>query len=198
MAGRLVTISGYATSGKDAVADILVKELGWYKTYMSKPLEQALLTLNPWVPWHSLGVSRGDISKAEYWIRYQELHARVGYDESKKNPEVRRLLQTLGTEIGRKMFGEDTWLNLVGNEASSQIALGRDVVVTGVRYPNELRRFQELKTLAVWVQRPGVEAVNDHSSEHALPPMAFDTQINNDGTLDDLRKVVIKKFEPFS
>lgn len=190
MVARLVTVSGYATSGKDSVADILVEEFGWYKTYMSKPLEQALLTLNPWVPW-----TGGDPQTNTYWARYSELHARVGYDESKKNPEVRRLLQTLGTEVGRKMFGEDTWLDIVDVEAQNKLASGINVVVTGVRYPNELAKFfRWSRSMSVWVDRPGVGPVNDHSSDNTLTPDEFDVVCNNDGTLEDLRAWVLKSF----
>ncbi len=40
----LISFSGYATVGKDAAADLLVSRASFVKTYMSKPLEQALDT----------------------------------------------------------------------------------------------------------------------------------------------------------
>lgn len=186
---RLLVIGGYATAGKDAVANILVKELGWYKTYMSKPLEQALLKLDPWVPWQ--GVSREN----SYWVRYSEMHARIGYDESKKNPEVRRLLQTLGTEIGREVFGPDVWLNAVCKETQEQLDAGRKVSVTGVRYPNEMERFRKLGAEAIWVSRPGVEPINTHSSDNTLDHNAFGIWCRNNGTLEDLTTWVTTHFK---
>lgn len=183
MEARLLAIGGYATSGKDAVANVLVEDLGWYKTYMSKPLEQALVTLNPWIRY--AGGSE----------RYSVLHARVGYDESKKNPEVRRLLQTLGTEVGRNMFGQNVWLDAVCREVSDRLASGRNVVVTGIRYPNEIDRFRELNAWTLWVDRPGVEAVNSHSSDNTLTSAWFQDSFLNEGTLNDLRHWVIDMFK---
>lgn len=181
MEPRLLIIGGYAFSGKDAVANILVKELGWYKTYMSKPLENALLTLNPWIPWHGTG------QKNDYWVPYSELHGRVGYDESKKNPEVRRLLQTIGTEVGRNLFGQDAWLDLVSKEVTGKLADGHNVVVTGIRYPNEMARFKDFEAESLWIERPGITAVNTHSSDNTLGQSDFDLSCNNNGTLEDLK-----------
>lgn len=185
----LLVIGGYATSGKDSVANFLVDELGWYKTYMSKPLENALLTLDPWAPWQGADV------KGAYWIRYSELHARVGYDESKKNPEVRRLLQTLGTEIGRNMFGEDTWLDLVYQEVLDQLLDDRNVVVTGVRYPNEMAKFRKMNAQALWVSRPGVDPVNTHSSDNTLTRDDFDFLYANTSTLEELKSWTVSYFK---
>lgn len=190
MRQRLIVVGGYATSGKDAVANILVDRLGWYKTYMSKPLEQALLALDPWVPW--LGEKPRPDS---YWVRYSELHARVGYDESKKNPEVRRLLQALGSEVGRDLMGENVWLNKVLEEVNEQLEIDKNVVVTGIRYPNEMRAFKALSGESLWVTRPGVQAVNTHSSDNTLTQLDFDILCENTGTLEDLRIWVTSYFE---
>lgn len=187
MEPQLVVIGGYATAGKDAVANILVQELGWYKTYMSYPLERALLTIDPYIPCSA--ISGG------YWIRYSELHKDVGYDESKKNPEVRRILQTLGTEVGRNMFGEDVWLDLVCVEVADALADRQSVVVTGVRYPNELVRFKELGGISLWVERAGVSAVNTHSSDNTLRHDDFDIWCSNNGTLEDLKNWTTSYFK---
>ena len=167
----LIGIGGYATAGKDALADGL-EEHGAYRTYMSKPLEKALLTLNPWIP-----VGRKQWKKGTCpfrWtmpgkvMRYQELHALVGYDNSKNNHEVRRLLQTLGTEVGRAMFGEHVWIDLACKEVDEQLQSGRDVAITGIRFDSEIKAIRDRGGLAVWVNRPGIGPVNQHSSDNSL------------------------------
>lgn len=180
--GKLVSFSGYATAGKDAAADSLVKNQGFIKTFMSKPLATALLTLDPWIKF------AGDTE------RYSDLHKRVGYDESKKNPEVRRLLQTLGTEIGRNMFYEDAWLDLVFKEIAELHQEDKDVCLTGVRYPNEIDRVRSAGGITIWIDRPGIEAVNTHSSEHTLAPWDCDIVVINSGTLDELSEKLNKIF----
>lgn len=167
---NLISFSGYATAGKDSAADTLVEHHAYHKTYMSKPLEKALLTLDP-------------IIQVSPTKRYTEIHAEMGYDESKKLIEVRRLLQFLGTEIGRNMFGEDAWLDLVFEEI---FALDGRVALTGVRYKNEMDRVRAEGGVTVWVHRPGIVAVNNHSSDNTLKPEHCDVQIANNGTLEDL------------
>lgn len=179
----LLVIGGFATAGKDAVANFLVENHGWYKTYMSKPLETALLTLDPFVP-----VSKPE--EVQIDVRYSALHAAVGYDESKKNWEVRRLLQTLGTEVGRNMLDKDIWLRKVCAEVVEQQSLGKNVVVTGVRYPNELATFNRMDAYSLWVHRPGTAPINSHSSENTLEPERFDKILENNGTLEDLENAV--------
>lgn len=186
MEPKLIVIGGYATSGKDAVANILVEELGWYKTYMSRALEKALLTLDPYIP--------VDLIQNTF-IRYTEWHFSVGYDESKKNPEVRRLLQSLGTEVGRDMFDQDVWLNLVCDDVTNKMKAEKNVVVTGIRYPNELLRFETLGALSLWIERPGVQAVNTHSSDNTLQKNDFDICFVNGGTLENLATQVVTYFK---
>lgn len=175
----IVGLGGYATAGKDAVADVLVG-YGWKKTYMSKPLEKALLTLDPIV---GCGYSYCDCR-----MTYSELHAEVGYDESKKVGEVRRLLQTLGTEVGRKQFADDLWVRLAFAEVDRlHGTAGHDVAITGIRFPNELEALHARGGVAVWVDRPGTKPANAHPSEHTLRVRDFDHVIRNDGDLEDLR-----------
>lgn len=180
---RLISFSGYATAGKDAAADQFVKNDGYVKTYMSKPLEQALLTLDPLI----------DLAKPgaiPMPVRYSAFHAAVGYDKTKEHYEVRRLLQTLGTEIGREMFDPGVWVMLAEKEIDWYAELGQSVCITGVRFPNELRMIHERRGFAVWVSRPGVNPVNSHSSDNTISPEDCDLVVINDGTLDDLYKEV--------
>lgn len=167
----LLGLGGFAGSGKDAFADCMIQHNSvWVKTYMSYALEQALLVLDPFLLHEGL------------WVRYTDLHSRIGYNDSKKNLEVRRLLQVLGTEIGREMFGEDVWVDKMLATAEQYDY----VIVTGIRYENELRAIGNAGGTTAWVSRPGVGPVNQHSSDNTITPDMFDYLIENNGTLDDL------------
>lgn len=187
MSQQLIGIGGYATAGKDALADFLV-DFGWFKTYMSAPLEQALLILNPLIPvYPGKWINRDAPKVLDYdsHLVYSDLHELVGYDESKKNIEVRRLLQVLGTEIGRNKFGEDCWVDMAFGVVDREI-VERPVVITGIRYANELKAVRSRGGLAVWVNRAGRGPVNAHTSDNTLGPDDFDKVIHNDGSLVDL------------
>jgi hypothetical protein len=63
-------------------------------------------------------------------------------------------------------------------------------VVTDVRFENEAAMIK-LMGGEVWrVKRPGVEAVNDHISEHALDGYKADRILSNGGTLEELAFLV--------
>jgi hypothetical protein len=183
---KLIGFGGRLTSGKDTAADHLVDKHGWVKLNMSAPLHDAMLALNPLVPME-FRYSTG------HW-RYRDLVEKVGYTEAKENPEVRRLLQALGTEVGRKMFGENVWVDIAAQNIDALRDQGLNVAITGIRFPNEVDlihadRGHGAPGELVWVERPGQETptgeLSTHSSE-SLGPDFFDTVLANDGTLEDL------------
>jgi hypothetical protein len=191
----LIGLGGYAASGKDAVASILQKNHGWERTYMSAPLEEAYLKLNPWIDVREPNWEPGtypSILTYEPFMRYRELHSLIGYDASKNNKDVRGGLQILGTEIGRNMCDEEVWLRYGFRKIDETMADGKSISITGIRYPNELSWVKERRGHLVWVSRPGYGPVNGHSSDNALSRDDFDMEIPNDGTLEDLAVVVAR------
>jgi hypothetical protein len=101
---------------------------------------------------------------------------------------VRGLLQRLGTDVGRELWGEDFWVGqafegLVGDEG---------VVFTDVRFPNEAEAIRARGGVVWNVVRPGVGVVNGHVSESALGGFVFDATVVNDGSLQDLEGKVLE------
>src|SRR5690606_11700148 len=121
----VIGVGGLLTAGKDVFADRLVEEHGFVKLGMSDILAEALYALNPIVT-YSKGESRdypdgplgkpGKTTHTVYLLSYQDylkdiyyntgFEGQAAYVEAKKHPEVRRLLQALGTEVGRNLLGE--------------------------------------------------------------------------------------------
>lgn len=181
---RVVGLGGLLASGKDAVADHLVDKHGFVKLNMSEPLHEAMLALDPYVAAVPDCPTPGSI------IRYSELVQRVGYTEAKTWPEVRALLQRLGTDVGRNMFGENVWTDIAARKIDALTAEGRDVVITGLRFHNELEMVAQRGT-TVWVSRPvenGGTAPDPaaHESETSLRWTDFSDLIENVGSLADL------------
>ena len=182
-------MGGKLRSGKDTVADYLVHEYGFVKLGMSDALNEAMQLINPIVDYQE-----GSI------LRYAALVEIVGYAKAKENPEVRRLLQKLGTEVGRKIMGENTWVEIARRKIQNHLDKGTPVVITGMRFPNEIRMIHSLGGLSVYVERPSLEisttqptervtAALDaaiHASETSLHPEDFNYEIQNTGTLVDL------------
>lgn len=178
----LIGLGGLLRSGKDTFADYLVEEHGYVKLNMSEPLHEAMLKLDPIIDW-----AEDRFGQRGSWTYSNEID-RVGYTAAKKNPEVRRLLQVLGTEIGRQMFGENVWVDLAGKQIDAVRAEGKPVVITGIRYPNEIQMIRGRKGRAIWVDRGGVPT-SDHPSENSVKAEDFDQIVHNISTLGHLYEV---------
>jgi len=160
-----IGLTGYAESGKDEVADQLVEEFGFVKVNMSDALDRYLLILNPIV--------------SKSGTNYATIRRAYSYVDAKRIPEVRRLLQCLGTEVGRAI-DPDVWVKELEKEASKH----EHVVTTGIRYVNEVTPGMTL----IRVDRPGYGPLNNHASEdlEAVFEMAYNV-IHNTRDLDGLR-----------
>jgi hypothetical protein len=188
--GILIGLGGRLRHGKDEVADALVGQYEFQKYGMSDPLNEALLTLNPIVVATTKldqgGESDRVVSEKVY---YRDLHARVGYVEAKKNPEVRRLLQMLGTDVGRKMIDPDIWVKIARERIEKSLSEGKNVVITAIRFPNEVSMVEKLGGALVWVHRPGKEfepSKDAHASETSVNIQNFPITLHNDGELNQI------------
>lgn len=173
----LVGVSGYARAGKDSFGDALAAQFGFVKASFAAPMKQMAEALDPIV---GLSLPGDDL------LRLNDLLRHGGWEFAKTHPEVREFLQRLGTEGGRKIFGEDFWVNHTLSQYDD-VPLLR-VAICDVRFRNEARAIEKRGGTVVRIVRPGCEAPNDHQSEHDLDGCTFDAVIENDGTLDDLEE----------
>lgn len=180
---RLIGLGGLLRAGKDATADYLREEHGFLVMGMSEPLLEAALALNPWVQLPG----SASLGRQMRFTTLAKLVEEVGYTEAKKNPEVRRFLQVLGTEVGRQMIGENVWVDIAGRRIDEARDQGYSVALTGVRFPNEFDMIRSRRGTLVWIDRPGIiRPVELHASENSVTGDDFDVTIVNDGSLDDL------------
>ncbi|WJN62761.1 deoxynucleoside monophosphate kinase [Streptomyces phage phiScoe15] len=176
----LIGLSGYAGSGKDEAAKVLVAG-GWRRDAFADRLREFLYALNPLIPGH---VGAGNLRLANVVDAY-------GWDSAKRTfPEVRSLLQRCGTEAGRQVLGSDVWVKALMSEFD---AGSEALVVTDVRFPNEADAIRQAGGVLVRIERPGVgpNTAPDgtvHSSDVALDGYDFDVVVQNDGDVTDLHE----------
>lgn len=175
----LVLLSGRKRSGKDTLAERLVKRHGYTRVAFADVLREMLLALDPIVDhdeWTDLHLRLSDVVNDEGW------------EEAKAHPEVRRLLQRLGTEAGREILGENVWVEHARKKIA---AIDGPVVVTDTRFPNELDVGSGLDraVVPVRIERPGLESDDLHPSETALDDHPFTLRIINSGTVEDLHRM---------
>lgn len=196
----IVGVGGLLTSGKDAFADYLVTSWDYTKTFMSHPLHQWMRAENPWIKLDKpVQCMEGWTLEPGEFHPYNYIVHQVGYTEAKEQTEIRRALQRIGTECGRKLISENVWADAMEREIRQLLARGiNHIVVTGIRYANELQMIQRLGGETVWIERPSARASHEekirsaaasadtatHSSEVSLDAGRFDSVIENDGSLE--------------
>lgn len=176
----LLGISGRLRSGKDTAARPLL-DAGWHHGSFARALKQFMYNLNPVVPGPPEGSGR--------YYRLAPLVDAYGWEKAKDDfPEVRALLQRCGTDAGRRVLGDDVWVNA----AMAAVPDGVSAVFTDVRFPNEARAIQRAGGAVIRIERPALGPVppGAHVSETALDGYGFDAVIVNDGTVDDLHRKV--------
>jgi hypothetical protein len=170
----IIGLTGYARSGKDTVANILVDNYKYNRLAFADKIRQLLTEIDPIL---------------ENGQRLSSTLEEYGWDIAKAKPEVRRLLQTLGVGA-RKMFGDNFWVDRALGEVAPANYYLYNFVVTDVRFKNEADKIKT-KGGQIWrVKRLGVGAVNNHVSESEMDDYKVDQILINNGTIEDLELLV--------
>ncbi len=181
MISSLIGLSGKKRAGKDTVAAHLVANYGYTRYAFADIMRTAALALDPIIPQHD---GMPETVRLSNFFDDAAAPTVEEWEIAKANPEVRRLLQRLGTEVGRDLFGEDFWVEQTFDAIDADNTLGADarVVITDVRFPNEAASIHRNGGIVVRVHRPmTVPAILEHPSETALDGYGnFDHSLVND------------------
>jgi hypothetical protein len=190
----IIGLVGFIGSGKGTVGDILEVH-GFTKDSFAKPLKDACSIMFGW-PREML---EGDTEVSRKWREEPDSFwsEKFGYSFT-----PRLALQLMGTEAGRNVFHQDVWVISLLNRAK-----GKDVVVTDVRFKNEINYIQQNGGVIVRVSRGeepdwyklaedaaagfssaimGMKDKGIHQSEWDWIGSEFNYTIDNDGTVNEL------------
>ncbi|HEY9703574.1 MAG TPA: hypothetical protein V6C58_14090 [Allocoleopsis sp.] len=171
----ILMLSGYSCSGKDTLADFLVKKYSFCKLSFADSLKKLVISkysLDPELVYTQEG------KKSEILIR------KVNGIEVYSKISVRNLLILEGMEARKS--DPDIWTKKV----IDQIELHKDYsrfVISDFRFPNEYKLLKEkyngyVKTIRI--SRPDI-LISKDPSEHQLDYFIFDYAIDNDSTIDN-------------
>lgn len=169
----IIGLAGAARSGKDTAGAYLVARHGYERRSFADAVRTAALAIDPYV------ATRASTR------RLTDLVAAKGWEAAKELPDVRRLLQRVGTELGRDLFGDDTWVDI----ATKGLHGGERVVFTDVRFANEAAAVRRLGGIVVALERPGAGLAGPegaHASE--VIDFAIDATVANDGDVGRLHE----------
>lgn len=170
----IIGVMGFARSGKDTTAEILVRKYGFTRMGFADQLRRFALACDPIIYWSETGT----------YHRLSDVVEAVGWDTAKDEyPEVRRLLQKIGTEGGREIFGETAWVDALFRSVPEDV---ERLVVPDTRFFSEYEGIHNLGGEVWRVTRPGYGPLNDHASEMEQINIPEDHIVLNDGDLIDL------------
>ncbi|UJQ86814.1 deoxynucleoside monophosphate kinase [Arthrobacter phage Reedo] len=183
MTAPLIGLIGKKRTGKDTFAGTLTERHAYARIALADPLREAAYALNPIVGTFPLTVD--DTLRVEEW-RYADVIDAIGYEKAKDYvPEIRRILQRLGTESIRAI-DDKFWIKAAFAKIDALREAGTPVVVTDVRYPNEADAIKEAGGYLIRISRNLPSDGDGHASEKALDDYKTDLVIHNNGSLWDL------------
>jgi hypothetical protein len=106
------------------------------------------------------------------------------------NMTVREFLQKLGTDALRDGLHPNTWVNALMADYKETDEYSPDWIITDVRFPNEAQAIKDNGGIMIRVDKPGVEAINNHPSETSLNDWKFDYKVVNISDIYTLKTTI--------
>lgn len=199
----IIGVIGFISSGKDTIGNTLC-EIGWRRDSFAKSLKDAVAVIFGWDRTKLEGATKED----REWREIPDEYWANALNKPGFSPRI--ALQWMGTEAGRRVFGEGLWtvstLRRVQNDSA------HDYVITDTRFNNEINALDTAGALLVRVKR-GPEPsyfqdayhynifggplpaslINVHQSEWdwiGNPLIKY--TITNDGTISELQSKIVE------
>lgn len=178
---KIIGFSGQAGAGKDTIARIVLEHITGSTMAFADPLRNA--------------------AAAMFGLTHEQMTDRVLKEKviERWGKSPRQMLQLLGTEAGRDLFGNDLWCKRAAVSVAHIVAqdslesFAREVLLfTDVRFADEAEWIKSMGGVVVDISRPALAAVgiSGHRSAQPLPADCLDFRFSNHGNLGDLERVV--------
>ncbi len=203
----IIGISGFIGSGKDTVADYLIRFKGFQRMSYAGPLKDAVAAIFNW----DRELLEGNTKHSREWRDQID----PWWADRLNIPHLtpRWVLQHWGTEVGRRAFHDDIWIASIENKLRET---KNDIVISDCRFPNELKSIKRAGGITIRVSRGtdpvwydaavdfskgfyssgykaamnALESFNVHASEYSSVGLEYDHYIDNNGTIDELHRKI--------
>jgi hypothetical protein len=178
----IIGLTGKRLSGKDTVANYLVEKHGFEHLFFSKVMKEAVAAL------FDIRVEDVDNYKGDRG-GFEEVRVALNYRGIQmKDLGWVSFLQRFGTDMGRKVLGEDIWVDLVNESIEN---FNDNYVIKDVRFKNEAEWILLAGGKIIELRRDILDKANDnHESENGLPEDMAEYVIANTSTIESLYKDV--------
>jgi hypothetical protein len=205
----IIGLVGFIGCGKGTVSNILVNDYGYIEDSFASTVKDVCSSIFGW-PRHLL---EGDTLESRQWRDTVDIWWSKNLNIEKFTP--RKALTMLATDVIRNNFNKDIWylslLNRMRNFTNTKI------VISDARFINEIKFIKDNGGKIIRIKR-GPEpdwyqlaldtnigktsAMHDrtdiHESEWQWIGSDFDYIINNDGTIDNLKKQINDILTPYN
>ena len=197
----IVGISGFISSGKGTVAAQLTEKYGFRKDSFAASLKDACAVMFDW----PRDMLEGETAESREWREQVDewWSTKLGIP----NLTPRLALQLIGTDALRNNFSDAMWFTTLENRIRKNPS--QNVVISDVRFPNEIKFIQDMGGVMIKVNRGPAPVWYEtailankgnslakgamtslyseaHFSEWAWVGAKFDYELNNDDTLENL------------
>jgi rhodanese-related sulfurtransferase len=175
----LVGLIARKEAGKDTAAEVLLEQ-GYQNVKFAGALKDMIRCV--------LAYQGADDTTIERMIEGDLKEVPTDYLAGKT---PRFAMQTLGTEWGRNLIGENFWVG-----AAIARAVGQPTVITDVRFPNEVDAVHEAGGVAIGIEADWiVPTEGEHESEAAIDGLiaalpASQKVFNRKGKAGEIRKAI--------
>lgn len=141
----IVGLCGYANSGKDVVAEYLVKNKGFIRMSFAGALKDIVSQLFDW----DRNLLEGATSESREWRETIDPY----WSKSLGQPELtpRKILQSFGTDIVRN-FQSDFWVRVLEKRIQA-LPTGSRIVISDARFLNEFAFIKSFGGQTYWIVR---------------------------------------------
>jgi len=187
----IIGICGFQGSGKDTIADYLQNIYGFKRDSFAATLKDAVAAVFGW----DRELLEGRTTESRAWREAVDPWWSERLDMPNLTPRL--VLQKWGTEVARKSWHDDIWIASLENKLARA---HNDIVITDVRFPNEIRAVRDAGGIVIrvvrgpdpeWYEIAGhanqgrkgfqeqLKTYNVHPSETAWIGTKFDAVIDN-------------------
>jgi hypothetical protein len=200
MNSKIISLSGFQSSGKDTIADYLVNKYGFVKLSFASILKDIISIIFDWDRNSLEGISKEDREWREKIDEWWSDKLNI------PNFTPRYAMQNIGS-IFRDHFNKDIWVKCLEKKLSKY----NKIVISDCRFENEFNMVKSYNGINICIFRNNpiwykdyidsglsslrerdylVKKLNIHESDYKWLEFNYDITINNNGTINELYKKI--------